>query len=482
MELNVLSSAAPSEVGNYFIANYPPFSVWQREQVPLVLRLLRQPPAEGPCGGWATDGSGGQGIESRPEGSCRENGRTGSLPGERQAGAGALPPLGLYVHIPFCRKRCKFCSYRVYTDKNAAEVEEYLQALSGEIGHYADLPRLARRPLEFVYFGGGTPSFLSSAQIKRLVQGLWRAWRWEAAREITFECEPGTLNPAKLKTIRGIGVNRLSLGIEHFDDEVLAISGRAHRSREIFKAWGWIREVGFPQVNIDLLTGLAGDSEPRWRSTVEQAVRLEPDSVTIYQMELPFNTVFSQELREGVLTAPLVDWETRRRWVEQAFTEFERAGYVVSSGYSLLRPGMAQSYVYRDLLWRGADMIGIGVASFSHVGGMHFQNLDRWEDYLAACGRGELPLARALVVTPEQALTRELILQLKLGRLEASYFRGKFGVEILERFAEPFASLVQEGWAEVTGGSVRLTRRGLLSVDALLPRFFEPQFRGIRYT
>lgn len=458
MELDVLGSEAPTGIGSYFIANYPPFSVWKREHVPQVLQVLTQ--------AWPEDG--------------RETRRTAGPGPERRAEL--PPPLGLYIHIPFCRKRCKFCYFRVYTDKNAAEVELYLEALAREIQQYARLPRLAGRPLEFVYFGGGTPSFLSSAQLERLVRRIDRAWRWDAAREVTFECEPGTLKREKLGTIRRIGVTRLSLGIEHFDDEVLALNGRAHRSREIFEAWGWAREAGFPQINIDLIAGLVGDSEPRWRATVEQALRLEPDSATIYQMELPFNAVFSRELRNGGLAGGVADWETKRRWVDYAFARFERAGYAVSSGYTLLRSGRSQDFVYRDSLWRGTDMIGTGVASFSHVAGMHFQNLDRWEEYLAACERGELPLARALQATPEQSLIRELILQLKLGRLEASYFREKFGVEILDRFAGAFAALAEEGLATVADGRVRLTRQGLLRVDALLPRFFEPQFRGIRYT
>jgi oxygen-independent coproporphyrinogen-3 oxidase len=483
MELDVLGSEAPTEVGSYFIANYPPFSVWQREQVPQVLRLLEQALPD--------DGLEAHTTGHGPEAHTTGHGLEADTTGERRRPAGrhrlearatVTPPLGLYLHIPFCRKRCKFCYFRVYTDKNAAEVEFYLDALAREVQHYARLPRLAGRPLEFVYFGGGTPSFLSSAQLERLVQRIDRAWRWDAAREVTFECEPGTLKREKLKTIRRIGVTRLSLGIEHFDDEVLAINGRAHRSREIFEAWGWARQAGFPQINIDLIAGLVGDSEPRWRATVEQALRLEPDSVTIYQMELPFNAVFSRELRDGALAGRVADWQTKRRWEDYAFAQFEQTGYVVSSGYTLLRSGRPQSFVYRDSLWRGADMIGTGVASFSHVAGMHFQNLDRWEDYLAACERGELPLARALAATAEQALIRELILQLKLGRLEASYFRETFGLESLDRFAGAFASLVDEGLAEVAHGRVRLTREGLLRVDALLPRFFEPRFRDIRYT
>ena len=130
-------------------------------------------------------------------------------------------PLGLYLHIPFCRKRCKFCYFKVFTEKNAPEVERYLAALSREIELVSQLPVMGGRPFRFVYFGGGTPSFLSPKQLTRLVDRLRANISWDQAEEVTFECEPGTLNEAKVKTLRELGVTRLSLGVEHFDDTIL---------------------------------------------------------------------------------------------------------------------------------------------------------------------------------------------------------------------------------------------------------------------
>jgi oxygen-independent coproporphyrinogen-3 oxidase len=164
-------------------------------------------------------------------------------------------PLGLYMHIPFCRKRCKFCYFRVYTDKNASDVDVYMDALAREVALYAREPGIGGREFEFVYFGGGTPSFLSNQQLERLIGRIQEHWTWEAAREVTFECEPGTLKESKLQTIKKIGVTRLSLGVEHFDDEILESNGRAHKSPEILRAYQWARDVGFPQINIDLIAG-----------------------------------------------------------------------------------------------------------------------------------------------------------------------------------------------------------------------------------
>jgi oxygen-independent coproporphyrinogen-3 oxidase len=386
------------------------------------------------------------------------------------------------MHIPFCRKRCEFCYFRVYTDKNARDVDAYIEALATEIALYADRQSLKGRSFEFVYFGGGTPSFLSSDQLTRLIDRVNEHWTWSDAREVTFECEPGTLKKSKLKTIRDIGVTRLSLGVEHVDDEILELNGRAHKSPEVFRAYGWAKEVGFPQINIDLIAGMVGDTDDGWKRAVDKALEMAPDSLTVYQMEVPHNTVIARHSKSSGDAPPVADWRTKRAWVDYAFGEFEKEGYVVSSAYTVVKPSAHSGFVYRDAIWHGADMIGTGVASFSHVDGVHYQNVDGWGEYLGTVEKRELPIHRAFSITPKQRLIREMILQLKLGRLDAGYFRRKFDSEIVSEFGEAFARISKDGFATIEGDDIRLTRAGLLRVDALLPYFFEPAFRDIRYT
>jgi coproporphyrinogen III oxidase-like Fe-S oxidoreductase len=442
-EASPTAFAEPTEVGSYFVATYPPFSVWTPEAV--------------------------------------ERDATPAL----ASAAAPDVPLGLYVHIPFCRKRCHFCYFRVYTDKNAQEVGHYLDVLAREWELYGELPAIAGRDLNFVYFGGGTPSFLSTQQLDGLVKRLTAVAPWNKAEEITFECEPGTLTESKLATIRRLGVTRLSLGVESFDDHILEINGRAHRSPEIGQAYKFARALGFPQINIDLIAGMLGETDAKWRASVDRTLELEPDSITIYQMELPFNTTISRDLLKGTAKFgdPVAAWATKRRWVSEAFAAFEAAGYHVRSAYTVVKDPTRKRFVYTDRLWQGADMAGLGVASFGHVNGVHLQNLDTWETYSAAIERGEIPLNRAYRPTPEERLIRELVLQLKFGSVRPAYFTNKYGVNILQRFAPQFASLDAEGDLKEAGEDiVSLTRQGLLRVDALLPRFFLPQHTGIRYT
>jgi oxygen-independent coproporphyrinogen-3 oxidase len=409
-------------LGNYFVANYPPFSAWRPEFVADARRALASQP----------------------------------LPDA---------PLGLYLHIPFCRKRCKFCYFRVYTDKNARDVETYADALVKEVSLYARQPVVGGRSLTYVYFGGGTPSYLSAGQLRDLMTRLKAEMPWDAAEEVTFECEPGTLQKHKLETLREMGVTRLSLGIENFDPRILEFNGRAHLEEEVYRAYGWAREVGFTQINIDLIAGMVGETWDNWKACLRKTIDLDPDSVTIYQMELPYNTVFSKELRVLGQDEPdqaVADWPTKRAWVSLAFDTLLAGGYEVSSAYTLVKNRQKARFVYRDALWHGADMFGTGVASFGHVHGVHVQNLDRWEDYLATLDRGELPLDRSAIAAGARV--------------------GKFGVDIRQEFAAGFDSLRENGHLEDTDDGVALTRKGLLEVDRLLPVFFEPDHRVSRYT
>jgi oxygen-independent coproporphyrinogen-3 oxidase len=253
-------------------------------------------------------------------------------------------------------------------------------------------------------------------------------------------------------------------------------------SAEVFRSYDWIRAAEFPQVNIDLIAGMVGETWDNWRDCVHKAIALEPDSVTIYQMELPFNTVYSQAIRHDGSPIAVANWATKRAWVDYAFSELEAAGYRVSSAYTMVRDGEHGRFLYRDSLWHGADMIGTGVASFSHASGVHIQNVDQWDDYVGRLSAGELPLGRALAPTPRQRLIREMILQLKLGTIETSYFRERFECDIVREFAPAFERWRTEEMLSVNDDGVELTRAGLLQVDRLLPEFFEAEHRGARYT
>ncbi|WP_202617347.1 coproporphyrinogen-III oxidase family protein [Roseimaritima sediminicola] len=429
-----------TEVGSYFISNYPPYSQWSRDALPEVRQRLEQP----------------------PEGDA---------------------PLGLYLHIPFCRKRCKFCYFKVFTDVNAAAVQRYVDALCTEISLVSKLEVMGGRPFRFVYFGGGTPSFLSPKQLTSLAERLHKHVTWDGAEEVTFECEPGTLSETKVKTLREtLGVTRLSLGIENFDDRILEENGRAHLSKQVYNAWEWIQAADFPNVNIDLISGMVGESWDNWKENIRKTIELSPSSVTIYQMELPYNTVYSKDILGNQIETPVADWPTKRAWVDYAFTTLAEAGYSVSSAYTMVKDPSQVNFSYRDNLWHGSDLLATGIASFGHASGVHYQNVAELEQYQATLESGQLPLGRGLVPTRDQLLIRETILLLKRGYLSFDYLNQKFATDVAGRWADTWQQYADEGLLERTEDGVRLTREGLLRVDSLLPAFFEEQHRGVRYT
>ena len=351
-------------------------------------------------------------------------------------------------------------------------MERYTQALGAEAALVAATRAISGRSLRYVYFGGGTPSFLSAKQLERLVAGLHESFGWDDAEEVTFECEPGTLSEPKVRTLKALGMTRISLGVENFDDAILEANGRAHLSAEILRAWDWIKAAGFPNTNVDLIAGMVGETEETWRSTVEKTLALEPDSVTIYQLELPYNTVFVKDSKAGGAVA-VADWATKRAWVDWAFARFCERGYHVSSGYTLVRDPARVHFRYRDMLWEGSDLAALGVASFGHIGGVHYQNAPHWDDYLAAVEGGRMPIARGLVPTRRELLIRELVLGLKRGRLDTSRLTRKYGIDPLTEWAGQWRALQADGAIETLGPPVVLARDGLLRIDSLLPRFFE---------
>lgn len=428
-----------TSAGNYFVSNYPPYSFWKPAFVGEALAA----------------------VDREPD---------------------PAMPLGVYLHIPFCRKRCHFCYFRVYTNKNAKDIQHYLDAAVRELELYAERPFIGGRKPKLVYFGGGTPSYLSTSQLTTLSEEMKRLLPWDDVEEVTFECEPGTLTESKLRFLRDMGVTRLSLGVEHFDQAILERNGRAHGAKEIDRAYGFAQSMGFPQINIDLIAGMMGETEEGWHRVIEKAGEMAPDSITLYPMEVPFNTTIYQEMQaKGEAVAPVADWATKHRWIATAFERLEALGYTVTSHCTAVKNPADTRFVYRENLFGGSDLIGLGVASFGHVGGTHYQNEHDWDPYIARLDAGELPIYRALTPTDEERLVREVALQFKMGHADAAHYRAKFGVDIRERFAPALDRLADQGHLTIDGDHLRFNRDALLQADRLIREFFLPEHRDARY-
>lgn len=426
--------------GNYFVSAYPPFSTWSPDQLDAFENALERAP--------------------EPD-----------------------TPLGLYVHVPFCVKRCPYCYYLSYADRPGDEIAAYVDGLLAEAEMYARRPALAGRLASFLYFGGGTPSLLPDARIARLLDGLRQLFGPDGLREVTFECAPQSVTAAKLETLADGGVTRVSMGVQQLDDDVLDASGRVHKVADVERAWRMIEDIGFDVVNLDLMVGMVGETERSFFDSLARIIDMGPDSVTLYQMEVPQNTPLYRELAEGTLSTSPASWDTKHDRLQEAFARLEAAGYTVRSAYAAVRDPGRHEFVYQDTQYRGADLVGLGVSSFSYVGGVHQQNLAALDRYLAAMeAPAGLPLGRAYALGDDERLVREAVLQLKLGGFDAAALERKHNVDPLVRFAEPIDTLARQGWLTVNGTDVELTRAGLVRADRLLSSFYRPEHRAVRYS
>ncbi|MBA4149300.1 MAG: coproporphyrinogen III oxidase family protein [Verrucomicrobia bacterium] len=438
MQTTLPTPPEETSVGNHFIANYPPFSCWSPDHIPA--------------------------YEAELEESA--NGR----------------PLSFYVHLPFCRQRCHYCYFRTYPRRTREDIDRYIQALIAEFALYQKKPAVKGRPIRSVYFGGGTPSYLEPEQMRHLLGGLQEQQSWDALEEGTFECEPDTTTAIKSKLLKQYGITRVSIGFQSLNDEILRRSGRNVTVGDCIQAYHLAREVGFEEINVDLIAGLPGETDETWLKTIEKVVELRPDCVTIYQLELTYNSGLYASMKGG-REVELATWPKKQQWVDQAFSALESLGYGRVTGYMVVRDPKTWKWIYPvETFWKGEDLLSVGESSFGYINGVHYQNRDRFDSYLEAIDQEELPLRRALQLTEDEKLRREIILQLKTGHLDPEYFRCKFGVNLLKDFAVPFAQLREAGLLDNNTETIRLSRQGLLQVDRFLPLFYRPEHIDARYT
>ncbi len=422
--------------GNHCISSYPPLSRWTPQEVPKYLHALSHAPNVG--------------------------------------------PLALYVHLPFCRQRCHYCYVRSYPRRTPEDVDLYISSVLKEHSLYRRYPAIKNRSFNSIYVGGGSPSYLSLKQIGELLGGLQEQVPWETVEECTFECDPGTVSPEKFQLLKRLGVTRLSLGFESLNDEILRRCGRDTRVGDCLRAFHQAREAGFDEINVDLLAGLPGETDATWKRTMDLVLELIPDCVTIYQLELSQNSaLYSAMQAEDESALPL--WPAKCQWTDVGFKMCEGGGYVMGSAHMAVRNPQWCRFVYTvEHCWRGADLLALGETACGHIQGVHYQNADTFDVYTHSLAEGHLPLRRALKLSPEDKLRREVILQLKTGQLDAGYFRTKFSVELLDHFERQFAGLTQMGLAEIDGDQITLTREALVRVDWLLPMFYLPGHIGVR--
>lgn len=363
--------------------------------------------------------------------------------------------LGVYVHIPFCANKCGYCDFHSIV-AGSSVVDDYLEALCGEISHWAD--KLSGKPCSTLYIGGGTPTILSSKQLQRLLSGLTAAFSFESDFEFTVEANPGTLTPAKLEVMAEAGVNRISLGAQTFDDKLLKEIGRTHTVEDIYRSVELIRDYGISNINLDLIEGLPGQTFEQWETALKAAVALRPTHLSCYSLILEEGTPFYREFEQGTLLLPSDDeaanmFEFTQTYLPQVgFRHYEISNYA--------QPGKEAQH--NLIYWHNQYYLGLGSGAHGYYNKERISNISDVAAYTRNWLAGVSATAACVPIDLDAAMDETMMLGLRLidGVNEKQFF-DRFNVSIQDVYPQAIAELMERGLLERQNGFLRLTKRGI---------------------
>jgi oxygen-independent coproporphyrinogen-3 oxidase len=379
------------------------------------------------------------------------------------------PSLGLYVHIPFCARKCFYCDFLSFAQADASAIDAYADALVFEIERQGEIYGNGFLA-DSVFLGGGTPSLLSAAQLARVLTALHRSFSFAKNCETTMEANPGALDERGFDAALSHGVNRLSMGAQSFKDEHLRTLGRIHARADILAGFAAARRAGFGNINLDLMFAFPGQTPADWRDTLAEAVALGPEHVSFYSLESEEGTPLWASVRNGELT--MTDEDTDREMYRFAVRTLADAGYARYEISNAARPGFRCRHNLK--YWSLDDYLGLGLGAHSCADGVRFSNTEDLRAYIAAAqgGRATSFRAHAHVSARGERIAEYMFLGLRRteGVLEADYAK-VFGEDMRARFGKEIDSLTQEGLLESEDGALRLTPTGTDVSNRVFVRF-----------
>ncbi|MDF5714848.1 MAG: radical SAM family heme chaperone HemW [Rhizonema sp. NSF051] len=382
----------------------------------------------------------------------------------------SINPSSAYLHIPFCRRRCFYCDFPVSVvgdrlrGETSGTISQYVEALCQEINVTPSLGQ----PLETIFFGGGTPSLLSKNQLQRLVETLKKRFGISPSAEISMEMDPGTFDLAHLQGYRSAGVNRVSLGVQAFQEDLLQISGRSHSVSEIFTGVDLIRQVEVPEFSIDLISGLPHHTLDSWQESLEKAIAISPTHISVYDMTIEPGTAFGRYYKAG--DQPLPTDETTVKMYQMAEQVFKTAGYEHYEISNYAQPG--HQCRHNRVYWENRPYYGFGMGAASYVEGKRFTRPRKKAEYYQWVRDG---CAIACVVTPpNEVLLETLMLGLRLAEgVSLEMLAEQFGKEKVAEIHKCCQPYYKKGWVEVVEGRLRLCDpQGFLFSNVVLAELF----------
>ncbi len=377
---------------------------------------------------------------------------------------------GVYVHIPFCRTKCTYCAF-VSGDFDEGLAARYLPALETEIrsaGAAAGRPRV-----DSVFFGGGTPSLLPSEELVRIMVAIRESFEVAPDAEITVEMNPGTLTPRKLDAYRAAGVNRASVGVQSFDNEELESIGRVHDADEARAAVAMLRAAGFDNLSLDLIAGLPLQRIETWRRNLESAIELEPDHLSLYLLELHPGTKLARDVEAGRVARP--DDDVAAAMYDEMVDRLAAAGffqYEISNFARTLPDGGDRRSRHNEKYWLDAEYFGFGVSAHGYLHGKRRSNVRSIAGYADAIeATGDATHERIQLDSRDRAAEAAFLGLRRTAGIDLDRFEARYGINLLQAFAEGLDPLLAAGLLDVSHGTLHLTRSGRLLSNEVFQAF-----------
>jgi oxygen-independent coproporphyrinogen-3 oxidase len=364
------------------------------------------------------------------------------------------PVRHLYVHIPFCARICPYCAfYKELLDRS--QTPRFCEAILAELREHAK-----DRPLRpsTIYFGGGTPTALTTQQLEFLLGGFRNELDLSELIEWTMEANPGSVSSRKAALLRELGVTRISLGVQSWDDDLLKLLGRDHRETHLRESFQILCDAGFPSVNVDLMFGLPGQTLEQWRATLEKTVTLGPDHVSTYCLTYEEDTEFFLRHARGEFRE---DSDSDAEFFQTTMSILESAGYEHYEISNYARPGFQSAH--NRAYWSGADYLGIGPSAFSTIGMKRWQNVPDFRRYADAVLSGKSPINSVENLTPEMKRAEKIALALRTNRGAPA--------KLLETFPNETREFLRLGLLQRANGNFILTRAGKALADTVAEAF-----------
>ena len=357
---------------------------------------------------------------------------------------------GLYIHIPFCTKKCHYCNFVVTTSKAPGSHAEFLSALEKEMIHRG--PDFQKIDFDTLYLGGGTPSVMSREETIVLFDLIKRFFRFKQDVEITCEINPGDIDHRKAENYRRMGVNRISLGAQSFQDETLKRLNRPHSAKDISASFQLLREVGFQNVGLDLILSLPGETLAGVKNSLDQLIRLRPEHVSLYELTIEEKTVFGNLFKRGKLDLP--DEDLQIQMLSYARETLKKAGFRHYELLSYAQPGFESRH--NRIYWDNQEYLGLGPAAFSYIAGRRFMVSASVAEYLEKIGKGDWTAFEEEQLTPEKKERESFLLALRLVEgADTERFHSLLG-----KMKDNINKLEEKKLLSRENGRIRLTDRG----------------------